>query len=189
MTSGPNSDRGTKWGLFEWAAFATIASLILGVLTYLGIFVAGDPSAPPEPSSDATTLPPTTTDSTETTRKPSSSSRTSTSTRPATSIDEPQVLGCLAPELDLSSTSIGRGEALKVQGCGFWPNERVFGFMGRSFPFTEPPLELGSPITDEDGGFTLAFRVPGSFPREPAGIQFAPLDPAGGSATVEVTIR
>jgi hypothetical protein len=161
MTSGPNSDRGTKWGLFEWAAFAAIASLILGVLTYLGIFLAGDPSAPPGPSSDATTSSP----------------------------DEPQVLSCPAPELDLSSTSIGRGEALKVQGCGFWPNERVFGLMGRSFPFTEPPLELGSPITDEDGGFTLAIRVPGSFPRGPAVIQFAPLDPAGGSATVEVTIR
>jgi hypothetical protein len=189
MTNGPSSDRGTKWGLFEWAAFATIASLILGVLTYSGIFLAGDPSAPPITSSTATTLPPTTAPSTETTRKPSSSSRASRSTRSATSIDESQVLSCLAPELGLSSKSIRRGEVLKVQGCGFWPNERVSGFMGRSFPFTEPPLELGSPITDGGGGFTLAFRVPGSLPPGPAVIQVAPLDPAGGSATVEVTIR
>jgi hypothetical protein len=49
--------------------------------------------------------------------------------------------------------------------------------------------QLGSPITDGDGGFTLAFRVPDSFPPGLAVIQFAPLDPAGGSATVEVTIR
>ena len=66
--------------------------------------------------------------------------------------------------------------------------------MGRSCPWTEQPLELGSLVTNADGGFTVSLEVPSAFPPGPAVILFHPLDsdPLGGVgpfATEELTVR
>jgi hypothetical protein len=69
MMSGPVSERGKRWGLFEWAALATILALILTALTYFGISLVNDPVPPSTTPFAPPTLPPTTVHSTETTRK------------------------------------------------------------------------------------------------------------------------
>jgi hypothetical protein len=158
--SDSNPESGTR--LFQLAAVAGIGSFVIALLVYLGT------SQGPEPP-------------------PSSGT---TSIRSTTSIDEPAPADCLAPELDVSSGDIKRGDVLRVEGCGFSPNDRVFGFIRESSPpLGRQPLEIGSLITNEEGRFALSFEVPSSFPSGSAVIQFGPLDPDAGSATVELIIR